>query len=115
MRYTLPLPPSINSYWKRRRDGGVYKSPEANAWEHEAGYSIMDHKKYGTTGIVVTCELYVGRVSSDIDNRIKILLDLLEKQGIVENDKQVMELHVYKFIDHEDPRIEFEVSNWVQR
>lgn len=58
-----------------------------------------------TEDITLNVLLYFGdKRRRDIDAYIKILLDSME--GVVyENDAQVTELHVYKDIDLDDPRV----------
>jgi len=55
---------------------------------------------------------------SDLDNRIKALLDVLEVTvlgfGLVQNDRQVTELHCYKKIDPQKPRVEVRVREVVR-
>lgn len=115
MRYTLPIAPTLNHYLGRSRDGRVFKTSKARQWERDAGYVLLSHKKYGARKVTVTLETYMENNRSDLGNRAKIVLDLLEKQGIIDNDNQVFELHEYKFLDPDDPRIEMEVSEYVER
>ena len=44
----------------------------------------------------------------DIDSSLKLILDILQKQGVYLNDRQVEALHVFKRKDP-DPRIELQV------
>lgn len=95
----LPLPPSINRAY-RYVGTRVYKSPEHQHWANDAGWMVKRWLKgrfYPKDTLVeVQIGFHMGG-TSDIDNRIKMVLDMLE--GIAyENDKQVMKLNVVKVI-----------------
>jgi Holliday junction resolvase RusA-like endonuclease len=56
-----------------------------------------------TEPVEVTIECHLKRCStSDIDNRIKTILDSLQQRGYIENDKQVVAVHAYKYESKED-------------
>ena len=60
--------------------------------------------------VAVTIDVFRERKSSDLDNRVKIVLDSAE--GVFfENDSQVRELHAYLHEDRADPRIEISVTS----
>lgn len=46
----------------------------------------------------------------DLDNALKGTLDALQSCGAIKNDRLCIEIHARKFIDKEDPRIEFEIE-----
>lgn len=114
MKITLPLPPSINSYYATNRQGKRYKSKEAVDWENEAGYTLMEQNKFkkvfGKQEVVATYHFYFPTYRSDYGNRAKILDDLFEKTGIIDNDNQIMEAHIYKHID-KNTRVEVEMTS----
>jgi Holliday junction resolvase RusA-like endonuclease len=37
-----------------------------------------------------------GKIDQDLDNAVASVLDLFQDAGIIQNDKQVMELHLFK-------------------
>ena len=43
------------------------------------------------------------------DLSCELVYDLLQKSGVIENDRQVQERHEYGFIDKENPRVEVEI------
>lgn len=96
--------------YSQNREGHRFKTNEARSWEKTAGYLILNHKKLGKAMVILTVEFYFKTKGSDISNRMKILEDLLEKMNVIENDNQIYEEHIYKFIDNDDPRVEFEIS-----
>lgn len=99
----LPLPPSVNRLWKigKNRKSGkrqMYRSPEYERWLVAAGWEVQRQKPglpvktiHGLYSLSVRLRLGVG---SDLDNRIKAISDLLQAQGIIENDKLCRKLEV---------------------
>jgi Holliday junction resolvase RusA-like endonuclease len=92
----LPIPPSIN-----RRMGNLgNRSPEVQAWFRQADAHYMAVMR--TIGPRVLCEfefdLTIDQTKTgklDLDNRIKCVLDWLEKRaGLIRNDKDCRKLTV---------------------
>jgi Holliday junction resolvase RusA-like endonuclease len=54
--------------------------------------------------------VYFQSNRSDLDNSAKIILDCLQNCNVIENDRLCQELHMFKFIDKDNPRIEFEIT-----
>ena len=108
---TLPKPPSVNHlYGITCRSGYArkYVTSKGNAWFEEAGLLLRSqYKKKHTKEIDLYVKFYTIR--GDIDNIGKALLDLLQKTGTIEDDKQVMFLQIEKIIVHKRvlERIEF--------
>ena len=49
--------------------------------------------------------------SCDLDNSLKIILDVLQKPCyVIDNDNQCAEIHARKLIDRINPRIEFTIE-----
>lgn len=40
----------------------------------------------------------------------ELLCDLIEKSGLVDNDRQIFEKHLYKKLDPQNPRVEFSLT-----
>lgn len=91
----LPWPPSQNAIW-RGNGKHVYRNPKYVAWLEEVGWLIKASKPFNIKGYfsayIVLCP--PDKRLSDIDNRVKVLLDAAQKYGIVENDHLCRELHV---------------------
>lgn len=108
----LPVPPSVNAYLKRRRNGGSYKSQKALNFEstvtalcYEAGVYQPTDKPIG-----ITFKLYPKNVRSDLDNVFKVLLDSFEHL-VYENDNQVVKISAEKFpVDKQNPRVEISIA-----
>lgn len=96
----LPIPPSINSYWRRgpntsrvapegavvthiSKEGRDYRKDVAAAW-------IGQRNRTPLCGpLVLRGWIWFSQRGSDVDNRIKPLLDALEEAGCFENDSQI--------------------------
>ena len=109
MKATLPLPPSVNAMY-RHFGHTVYKTQEAKAWIREASF-LLKAAPFKDK-VAVNIDYYFKR-DSDIDNRIKALLDLLQSKGIITNDNQVYRLVVTKNFDKKNPRVELSISDFI--
>lgn len=90
----LPMPPSVNSIWrtgKNPRTGRPihYRDKKYVAWIVEADRMLLAQKPLpkitGHFSVIVTLDKSKRR--GDADNRLKPVLDQLERAGIIENDK----------------------------
>lgn len=107
---TLSVPPSANRYWRNVRgrnivseEGRVYK--EQIGWEARA--QGVHEELEGE--LAVRMKWYREAKRGDLDNRIKIPLDAL--QGIAyKNDSQVGDIHIERYEDPGDPRLEIELA-----
>lgn len=110
MRCTLPYPPSANRYWRNVR-GRTLKSREARRYAVECQWLARAESDGALLQgeVAVTLRLYRPSKRGDLDNRIKVVLDAL--QGVAyADDKQVIEIHAYRYDDKENPRIEIDVQ-----
>lgn len=115
MRLTLPLPPSVNSYWRsvpasRNRIARVMISEEGRRFKIRCINAAHLQCRTPLTGDVsLRATVYFKDRKRDLDNCLKPLLDAL--QGIVYvNDRQVVHLDFTKALDKGNPRIEMEVT-----
>ena len=46
---------------------------------------------------------------SDLDNSLKVVLDCLQKCGVIRNDNRCLEIIARKHLDKLNPRIEFDI------
>jgi len=106
VRLELPLPPSMNVYWRR----GPNRSPKAKfpvvTHISAAGRAFRRHVKLiwqaaprrtKLTGpLYVFGALFPPTLASDVDNRIKSALDALEHAGVYGNDRQVVDVQFYR-------------------
>ncbi len=96
----LPIPPSMNQYWRRGPNRSRSAPPgstvthvtkEGRAFRKEVWAAWLAHKpRTPLCGpLIVRGWIWFERRGSDVDNRIKPLLDALEEAGCFENDRQV--------------------------
>ncbi len=98
--YTLPFPPSVNTYWRRSSRHGVprtYLSKAALKFREDAIAEVLSKGKQPPLEgrLAVEMALYGrNKRSYDIDNYPKGVLDALQHAGVFEDDKQVDRLIV---------------------
>lgn len=55
------------------------------------------------------CKVYYPSMRSDLDNSLKIQLDCLQKTKTIVNDNKCIKIVAEKFIDKDNPRVEFKI------
>ena len=83
----------------------VLEYVEGALWELKP--QLRGHKTY-TKPVYLNVDVYYRSKRSDLD--ISLLMDILEKAGVYENDRQVYEIKCKKFFDKENPRCVIEVG-----
>jgi Holliday junction resolvase RusA-like endonuclease len=84
----FPTPPSLNNLYCNIPGRGRIKSGGYTAWLLGAGLVVNAQKVKPFDGPVdVTVRLPAG-VRGDADNRVKPVLDLLKKCGVIKNDSR---------------------------
>lgn len=109
MTHSFPLPPSANKYW-RHVGSRIIVSQEARLYKATVGkLAMLDRVEPLTGSVAVTIHIYRARKIGDLDNFVKVLLDGM--QGVLFiDDSQVVELHLFRHDDKQDPRVEVEVE-----
>lgn len=95
---TLPLPPSMNSYWLRS-SRGIFLSAAGKQFRQQVAEIIAEREciKFGTARLFMAVRLCMrDRRASDLDNRLKALCDALEHAGVFDNDEQIDELLILR-------------------
>lgn len=111
--FTLPYPPSANRYW-RHSNGRTYRSEHARSYITDVVFEAARQRVRCISGPVsVTLRFYRPLRSGDLDNRIKVLLDALNKIAY-DDDADIVELHAYRYDDKLNPRVEVEVRGVTQ-
>lgn len=109
MKITLPYPPSANNFYAVFR-GRKLISREGRAWI-ERCLNVADPCLDTIMGAVrVTMYTYRARKAGDIDSPIKHCLDILTKASVIGDDRQIVELHVFRGDDKANPRVVLEVT-----
>ena len=102
----LPEPPSANRYWRVFR-GRAVTSAEARAYKRRVALTSRCRPLDGP--VAVTVRWFRGRKAGDLDNRLKCLLDALKGVAFAD-DRQVAEIHAYRYEDRVTPRVEVRVG-----
>lgn len=100
-------PVSVNALYSGRRFLTKIgkETKESMAWEIK---SQIKGEKLFTGKVAVYLDFFFSSDRSDVDGCVKATLDTLS--GLVyKDDRQVVELHVFKYIDKNNPRTEIEV------
>jgi len=87
----LPYPPSMNTYWRNFR-GNTVLSKAGREFKQAVWVCVMEQKipKFTNKRLEVTMWLYPrSKVVTDLDNRLKAVLDGLEDAGVYDNDGQI--------------------------
>lgn len=89
----IPLPPSLNNIFFNRPHGGRAKTTAYKNWLDATAWDIRSQRPPVIKGDAQV-DLVIERPNavSDLDNRIKACLDALQKAGVIENDKRVVDL-----------------------
>lgn len=101
MKFVLPKPPSVNHLYRftcRRGYPQAYIDARGKAWFEECGLLIraaLRRKEPIDEACAVDLTIFYKR-DVDIDNLLKATLDLLEKAGVLENDRLITTLTVTK-------------------
>ena len=92
----LPYPPTVNTYYRTAK-GRTYMSPAGRAFKAEATTDVrrvFDIEPITCrVGVAITLHAENRTRDTDIDNRVKAVLEVLQGT-VIENDRQVDELIV---------------------
>ena len=92
---TFPCPPSVNEAFRNVPGKGRVRTAAYNDWASHAAWVLRAQRPPRVAG---NCVLMIGidRVSAraDLDNRLKLSLDLLVKEGVIEDDRFVTALAI---------------------
>lgn len=96
---------TINGHGTLAKTDKVKKYEEAFMWQ--CG-------EYRNAGIdqpfEMIVDVYFPSKRSDLDNAMKVLMDMLQRVKAIKNDNLCARIVAQKFIDKQDPRIEFELK-----
>jgi len=95
-QYSLPLPPSVNSLWRTGR-ARMYRSKKYLEWIDECMETFAE-RNVPQIDYPFAIEIALGKPSKrrmDLDNRIKAVMDLLERAGVIADDCWAWHITVY--------------------
>ena len=91
----LPIPPSVNALWFNVAGRGRFRTDSYKAWLAEAGWMLKEQRVTRIRGPVgLTMLAGLPKRPRDLDGCLKAACDLLEANGIIENDRLIAELFV---------------------
>jgi Holliday junction resolvase RusA-like endonuclease len=106
------VPSKSNGY--KIGNNRLYKSKELKEYEHFFLLKMLEYRHLFIEPIKdkfsIKILVYFQSNRSDLDNSAKIILDCLQNCKVIENDRLCHDLHMIKYIDKENPRIEFEIT-----
>jgi len=116
VKFELPYPPSVNSWW-RFHNGIAYTTSAAKKYKNTAKLMALSQLGAWRTGgstpqhgdVEVTVHVYRPQMRGDLDNTLKVLLDALNGIAYVDDD-QVVALHAFRHDDKARPRVVVEVE-----
>ena len=98
MHFTLelPLPPSVNTYWRNFRGRTVLSAGgrafKAAVQEH---VTVNNIPKLGQQRLGATISIFPrDKRAIDLDNRLKALLDSLQDAGVFDDDSQFDRIYI---------------------
>lgn len=105
MKITLPVPPSVNAYWRIFRNR-ILLSQEARSYKLRALMVAKTQGHVPLEGTVrVSLVVYRKRKAGDLDNYFKATFDAL--RGVAfHDDSQVVEIWARRGEDSLNPRVE---------
>lgn len=88
---TLPMPPSVNRYYRSIGRGRVIISEDGRNYRNAVKQALLVARAKHIKGrIGIELELcFTDKRSCDLDNRIKSLQDALQKAGLFDDDSQI--------------------------
>lgn len=116
MKFTIQgaVPSKSNSYklTNRGKFASMYKAKGLKAYEKMFYLQVpAEARGVELKGLLkVFLSVYYTSNRLDLDNSAKIILDCMQDAKVMKNDRQVVELHMYKHIDKKNPRVEIEVK-----
>lgn len=111
MTYTiLGNPPSKANNYKIGR-GKMYKDKSVTQYERDFARQCRQKGAMIKTDFEFTARVFFRDKRSDLDNFCKIFLDCLQKNRVIKNDNLCITIHLYKFIDKNNPRVEYELHD----
>lgn len=89
----------------------IIKSAKALAYEQSALMQIKTqlraHREFQKS-IILELHIYYASRRPDLD--VSLIQDIFEHAGIYKNDRQVVEIHAYKYLDKDSPRLIARIS-----
>lgn len=96
-----------------RGHGSLAKTPALRKYEESFIMQCPLRKADVDYRFKLTVDVFNQSDRNDLDNSFKVLLDCLQSCRAIRNDRLCAEIHARKFIDKENPRVEFSIERLV--
>ncbi len=108
LKLILPYPPSVNNLYATFQGRRIISAKGRKFKSDIAVLARQQGAKLLAGDLVITFRVFRPKKIGDLDNRLKISQDALK--GICfADDKQIIEIHAFRFDDRENPRIEIDI------
>lgn len=98
--------PSVNDLYDRY-EHHIVKKDKVRQYEAEFYWQCPLRDKMIDVPFIVYAEVYMANKKADIDNCGKVLLDSLQRCRAITDDNLCSDVILRKFIDKDNPRVEF--------
>lgn len=105
--------PSKSNCYKVACRGGyakMYKGKDLKLYEAAFASQIKTPNKPICGAFSLELDTYYPSKRADLDNGLKIVLDSLQSNGVIENDRNCVEIIARRHVDKDNPRIEFSIK-----
>lgn len=90
---------------------GLYKTDTLTNYEKSFYLQCNHYRNKNIQGLFeFNLHVYYPSNRSDLDNALKIVLDCLQKVKAIKNDNRCIKIIAEKYLDAENPRIEFSIK-----
>lgn len=122
LAFTLPWPPSVNTYWRHMAIGGKFKKAQARVYLSEQGERFRTHAILSMNLQRVPREALKGRLAvhmtayppdrraRDLDNLPKGVLDALTHGRVILDDEHIDDLHIVRGPVRKDGLLEMRIT-----
>jgi crossover junction endodeoxyribonuclease RusA len=95
---TLPWPPSVNRYWRRKGDRYFISAEGQQFRQRVNAMCFQSHQQFKDTDrLSIEILAYPpDKRRRDLDNVLKSLLDALQHAGIYHDDNQIDSIHIIR-------------------
>jgi crossover junction endodeoxyribonuclease RusA len=126
LTFTLPYPPSVNTYWRHMVLGGKFKKAQARVYLSEQGERYRTHAILSMNVQRVPRHALKGRLAvhviayppdrraRDLDNLPKGVLDALKHANVIVDDSYIDDLHIVRGPVRPEGLLEMRVSEITQ-
>lgn len=91
--------------------GSLGKTPVLKKYEDDFYIQCNHYRNANIEGYFeLHIDVYYPNQHSDLDNAMKIVLDCLQRVKAIKNDNRCVKIVAAKYLDKNNPRIEFEIK-----